>query len=268
MLFAGIDIGSLATKVCIVDEEAEIVTYLIKKTGAKIREIGEDAFLECLDNAGLKREEVEYIIATGYGRNLALSGIADEKVTEITCHARGAKALFPTCHTVIDIGGQDSKVMSLDDEGKVIRFAMNDKCAAGTGRFLEVMSSALGIELEKMGEVAMKSKNPVNITSVCTVFAESEVISLLASGHETVDIVAGLHKAIARRVAGLVRQVGVVEEVVMTGGVAKNVGVVRALEEEIGAEIKVPDEPQIVGAFGAAIIAREKILNIPQGNPS
>jgi len=130
------------------------------------------------------------------------------------------------------------------------------------------MSSALGIELEKMGEVAMKSKNPVNITSVCTVFAESEVISLLASGHETVDIVAGLHKAIARRVAGLVRQVGVVEEVVMTGGVAKNVGVVRALEEEIGAEIKVPDEPQIVGAFGAAIIAREKILNIPQGNPS
>ncbi len=262
MFFAGVDIGSLATKVCIIDEDEKLVAYLIEKTGARIKEIGEKSLEKCLKSSGLRREDLRYVIATGYGRNLALSNIADEKVTEITCHAKGAKKLFPDCHTVIDIGGQDSKAMVLDDSGKVIRFTMNDKCAAGTGKFLEVLANTLGIELEKMGELSLNSKNPVNITSTCTVFAESEVISLLAEGKDVIDIVAGLHRAIARRVGGLVRQIGVVEDVVMTGGVAKNVGVVKALEEEINARIKIPEEPQIVGALGAGIIAKEKFFQI------
>ena len=261
MYFAGIDIGSLATKVCIVNENFEISGYRIDRTGAKVREIGGIVLQKCLESLGIERDDVPYIVATGYGRNLAISGIADEKVTEITCHARGAKRLFESCHTVIDIGGQDSKVMRLDDYGKVVNFTMNDKCAAGTGKFLEVLASTLSIELDEMGEIALKSEAPVEITSVCTVFAESEVISLLAEGKDVQDIVAGLHRAIAKRVSGLVRQIGIAEDVVMTGGVAKNKGVVKALEDEIGVKIKVPNEPQIVGAYGAGIIAREKFLS-------
>jgi len=260
MYFAGIDIGSLATKVCIVDDCERIAGYLIDRTGARVREIGKTVLENCIRNLDIMKNEIAYVIATGYGRNLALSGTADEKVTEITCHARGAKKLFENCHTVIDIGGQDSKVMRLDDSGKVVNFTMNDKCAAGTGKFLEVLASTLGIELNEMGEMAVKSETPVEITSVCTVFAESEVISLLAEGREVRDIVAGLHRAIAKRVSGLVRQIGIAEDVVMTGGVAKNKGVVKALEDEIGVRINIPDEPQIVGAYGAGIIARERFL--------
>ncbi len=260
MYFAGVDIGSLATKVCIVNENSEIVGFQIDRTGAKVREIGGIVLESCLKNLGIERDEIAYVVATGYGRNLAISGIADEKVTEITCHARGAKKLFENCHTVIDIGGQDSKVMRLDDSGKVVNFTMNDKCAAGTGKFLEVLASTLGIKLDEMGKMALKSETPVEITSVCTVFAESEVISLLAEGKEVRDIVAGLHRAIAKRVSGLVRQIGIAEDVVMTGGVAKNKGVVKSLEDELGVKINVPDEPQIVGAYGAGIIACEKFL--------
>ena len=260
MYFAGIDIGSLATKVCIVNEKTDIVGFQIDRTGAKIREIGEIVLQKCLNSLGIERDQITYIIATGYGRNLALSGIADEKVTEITCHAKGAKKLFESCHTVIDIGGQDSKVMRLNDSGKVVNFTMNDKCAAGTGKFLEVLASTLGIKLDEMGEIALKSETPVEITSVCTVFAESEVVSLLAEGKDVQDIVAGLHRAIAKRVSGLVRQIGIAEDVVMTGGVAKNRGVVKALEDELGVVVKVPNEPQIVGAYGAGIIALEKVL--------
>ncbi|RLI26915.1 MAG: 2-hydroxyglutaryl-CoA dehydratase [Candidatus Hecatellales archaeon] len=258
MYFAGVDVGSLAIKVCLLDGEAKLVAYNIEKTMAKVREASEEAFKHCLGEAGLKPSDVAYIVATGYGRNLAASSFANEKITEITCHSRGARFLFPKCYTVIDVGGQDSKAIRLDDTGRVLKFAMNDKCAAGTGRFLEVMAEALGVKLEEMGEISLKSERKAPITSTCTVFAESEVISLLASGENPVNIIAGLHEAIAKRISSLAKQVGIRSDVVMTGGVAKNVGVVRALEEEIKEKIHVPQEPQIVGALGAALIAREK----------
>jgi len=262
MYFAGIDIGSLATKVCIVDGDGRIVGYLIKRTTANIVEIGKEAYGECLKKNGLDEGDIAYSIVTGYGRNLAVATLADEKITEITCHSTGAKKLFPNCHTVIDVGGQDSKAMRLDDSGKVVKFTMNDKCAAGTGRFLEVMAGVLGMEMGEMVEAAFRSTNRVPITSTCTVFAESEVISLIASGKKPEDIVAGLNEAIAKRVSGLVRQIGIEDDVVMTGGVAKNRGVVKALEKELGHEIKVPDEPQIVGALGAALIALKKFKSL------
>jgi len=258
MYYAGIDIGSLATKVCIIEESGKIAGYVIERTTASIVDVGKNTLFECIKIAGIKRDEIVYSVVTGYGRNLAFAELADEKVTEITCHAIGAKHLFPECHTVIDIGGQDSKVMRLDDTGKVMKFTMNDKCAAGTGRFLEVMAGVLGVDLQEMGKMADRSKSRVSITSTCTVFAESEVISLIASGEKSEDIVAGLNEAIAKRVGGLVRQIGAEDDVVMTGGVAKNRGVVKALEREINHSVKVPDEPQIVGALGAAIIAEKR----------
>jgi len=258
MYFAGIDIGSLATKTCIIDEEKKIIGYLIKRTTANIVEVGKETYKECLERTGLSENDIAYSIVTGYGRNLAVATLANEKITEITCHSVGAKHLFPKCHTVIDVGGQDSKAMRLDDDGKVVKFIMNDKCAAGTGRFLEVMAGALGMEMDEMIEAAFRSRNKVSITSTCTVFAESEVISLIASGNKPEDIVAGLNEAIAKRVSGLVRQVGIEDDVVMTGGVAKNRGVVKALENELNHEIKVPEEPQIVGALGAALMALKK----------
>jgi predicted CoA-substrate-specific enzyme activase len=258
MHFAGIDIGSLATKICVISDGEEVEGYLIRRTTANVVKVAQEAYEDCLRELGLKDEDIAYSVVTGYGRNLAVATLADEKVTEITCHSLGAKKLFPNCHTVIDVGGQDSKAMRLDDSGKVVKFAMNDKCAAGTGRFLEVMAAVLGMEMDEMVEAAFKSRKKISITSTCTVFAESEVISLIASGKKAEDIVAGLNEAIAKRLSGLVRQVGIEDEVVMTGGVAKNRGVVKALEHELKHEVRVPEEPQIVGALGAALIALEK----------
>ncbi|AIY89838.1 acyl-CoA dehydratase activase [Geoglobus acetivorans] len=258
LYFAGIDIGSLAIKVCVVDGDGNIAAYHIAKTEAKLSESGKRAYLDCLRKAGLDEGDVLFRVATGYGRNLASQHFADEKVTEITCHATGAKKIFDSVRTVIDIGGQDSKVIGLSGEGKVVRFTMNDKCAAGTGKFLEVMAERLGVSLNEMSEMHFRSRKKITITSVCTVFAESEVISLLAQGEEAEDIVAGLHESIAKRIYGLVKQVGIVEDVVMTGGVAKNRGVVSAIEQELGVRVLVPEEPQVVGAYGAALIARDK----------
>lgn len=260
MYFAGVDVGSLATKSCIIDANNKLVTYAIKKTTADMARVGKETLEECLKSACLKSSDISYIVATGLGGNVVLSAFANEKITEITCHSRGARFFFPKCRTVIDIGGQDSKVIRLNDAGRILKFAMNDKCAAGTGRFLEVMAGVLGVKLEEMGELSLKSENKVQLTSTCTVFAESEVISLVASGKRPLDIIAGLHEAIARRVGGLVKQVGAEDDVVITGGVAKNIGVVKALEVEIAHRIYVPPEPQIIGALGAAIVAREKQL--------
>ena len=263
MMFAGVDIGSNTTKACVIDERGEILSYSIIKTGAKVKEVGKLALEEALKKVD---GDVEYIVATGYGRNLAAEEFANEKVTEITCHATGVKKIFPDCRTVIDIGGQDSKAIALDENGRVINFAMNDKCAAGTGKFLEVMASTLGLTLEELSEAYFKAKNRVEITSVCTVFAESEVISLLAEGKDVYDVVAGVCKAIAKRVAGIVKQVGIRERVVMTGGVAKNRGVVKALEEELKVSISIPDNPQIIGAYGAALLALQRSLQSKGNN--
>ncbi|MFA5078850.1 MAG: acyl-CoA dehydratase activase, partial [Dehalococcoidia bacterium] len=178
--------------------------------------------------------------------------------TEITCHARGALHVDPAVRTVIDIGGQDSKAISLNDYGDVAKFAMNDKCAAGTGRFLEVMARALEIELEEMGRLSLKSQQKVEVSSMCTVFAETEVVSLISKSIDKIDIIAAIHRAIARRTGNMIENVGVKPTVMMTGGVAKNIGVVHALEERLDCKILVPQEPQIIGALGAAMFALDR----------
>ncbi len=257
MIFVGIDIGALAAK-SVAIKDGEIISYQIMPTGASGKVTAEKVFDKLLSEASIKREDVLYIVATGYGR--VSVPFANRQVTEITCHAKGAHFLLPKARVVIDIGGQDSKVIKLGPDGKVLDFVMNEKCAAGTGRFLEVMANALEVDLEELGPLSLKSTVRIDISSTCTVFAESEVVSLVATGTPKVDIIAGIHRAIAARVYAMVasRTQGEVlkkGEVVMTGGVAKNIGVVKALEEKIGVEIVTPDEPQIVGALGAALIA-------------
>ena len=253
----GVDVGSLCTKTVILDGGGRVLSYDIMRSGHYYQGAAEESIENALRSAGLKKKDVGYVLGTGYGRG-AVSA-ADGEVTEITCHARGAARLFPEGRTVIDIGGQDSKVIGIGDNARVANFVMNDKCAAGTGRFLEVMAAALSVEIGDMGDLCLASQKKVEVSSMCTVFAESEVISLFAQGHEKADIAAGIADAISRRIIGMVGQVGLKPKVVMSGGVAKNVGVVRAIEERIGTDLLIAQEPQIIGALGAAIIASERI---------
>jgi len=256
--FAGIDIGSLTCDAVIIDEEAHIVSSAIVLTGARSRNAIESAYSEAVEAGGLSKDDVSGLVSTGYGRD-QVEG-RQKSITEISCHARGAYFLFPKTSLIIDIGGQDSKTIRLNEDGRVMDFAMNDKCAAGTGRFFEVMARALEIDLEDMGRLAADSTKSLSISSMCTVFAESEVVSLVARGEKVKDIVAGLCKSVAERTRALAQRVGIAPEVTMTGGVAKNMGVVRALEELLGHEFNIPEEPQIVGALGAALFAREMAL--------
>lgn len=256
MPVAGIDVGSLTAEVVIINKE-EILHYVILPTGANSRAAAEKAMDQALRSTALQREDLEYVVATGYGR-ISID-FADKRITEITCHGRGAYYLDPAVRTVIDIGGQDSKVILLGDNGRVLDFAMNDKCAAGTGRFLEVMAQALEVELDRLADLSSRARDTVSISSMCTVFAESEVVSLIARGLPREDIARGLHQAIADRTAGLVHRVGLAEKVMITGGVAKNKAVVRALNEKLKTTLIVPPEPQIVGALGAALLARDEV---------
>ncbi|MBU0515196.1 MAG: 2-hydroxyglutaryl-CoA dehydratase [Proteobacteria bacterium] len=252
--FAGIDVGSLSTDVVIIDEGPRVVGYSIVTTGAKSTTAADKALAAALDRAGISRDQITAMIATGYGR--VSVPLADKAVTEITCHGLGAHHLFPGTGTVIDVGGQDSKVIKVGPKGKVLDFNMNDKCAAGTGRFLEVMADKLEVGLDQMGPLSLTAKREIEISSVCTVFAESEVVSLVAQDEPVADIIRGLHRAIVNRIWNMVQLVGVNPEVTMTGGVAKNSGVVALLEDKIKAKINISDEPQIVGALGAALLAR------------
>lgn len=254
-VFAGIDVGSLTTEAVLVRDQ-EILAYTIIRTGADAAGAAERALGEALEKAGLVRSDVVRCVATGYGRMLV--PFAQRQVTEITCHARGACFFYPDARTVIDIGGQDSKVIRMEPDGSVGDFLMNDKCAAGTGRFLEVMAHALELSVEELGEVDLQAERAAEISSMCTVFAESEVVSLIARGVPRPEIVRGLHAAVAERTAALAHRLGVQPLVVMTGGVAKNRGVVAALAARLGVEILVPPEPQIVGALGAALIAQAR----------
>ena len=253
---AGIDIGSLSTDVVILSDTS-ILAYSIIPTLSSGEKAAIAAYNQALDIAGIKRDDVSTIVSTGYGR----TGIdfANRVVTEITCHALGAKWLFPQANTVIDIGGQDSKVIRLSEDGRVDDFSMNDKCAAGTGRFLEVMARSLDTDLDSLGRLSNESNSEVRISSTCTVFAESEVVALVASGTKKQDIIKGLHNSVAERIFGMVARLRAKEPFVMTGGVAKNSGVVSAVEERLNVKLLLPDEPQIVGALGAAIIARGHI---------
>jgi len=255
MVFTGIDIGSTMTKVVVVDEQETVLSSVIGPTGAEHRHLALSVMDEALGKAGLSIDLIDYIVATGYGRiNVPF---ADREITEITCHARGIRSLFPGARLVIDVGGQDSKGIKLDEKGKVANFTMNDKCAAGTGRFLEVIAETLGLELTRMGPISLTATGSVVISNMCTVFAEHEVTSHLAEGAGVPEIVAGLHEAIAGRVANMVRHLGVEPDVIFTGGGAKNSGLVKAMEEKVGLPVLIPPEPLLTGALGAALVGKD-----------
>ncbi len=252
MITAGIDIGSITTKAALIHDGKLISTKLIF-TGYNAENAGQRVFEELLSENNIDNSKVDRIVSTGYGRNSLK--FATKAITEITCHAAGANFLSSAVRTIIDIGGQDSKVISVDEKGRVKDFIMNDKCAAGTGRFLEVMARGLDTDLSDFGKMSLNSAEPASISSLCTVFAESEVISLIAKGVSRENIIAGIHLSIASRVASMVARVGVADPVVMTGGVAMNSGVVRALSEKINKQITVSDYAQLNGAIGAAYLA-------------
>jgi predicted CoA-substrate-specific enzyme activase len=254
LYFAGVDIGSTMTKVLLTDKSGNLLSTIKGPTGAEHRQLANEVMRQALQEASLQIDDISYIVATGYGRlNVPF---ADHQITELSCHARGISSLFPNARTVIDIGGQDAKCMKIDD-GRLISFVMNDKCAAGTGRFLEVIATALGIKLEDMGEISLKPTKRIQISNLCTIFAQQEVVALLSRGEKLENIVAGLHDALAGRIAALARRLGIEPDLVLTGGVAKNTGVVKAMKESLGCEILVPEEPLITGALGAAILAKE-----------
>ena len=253
---AGIDIGAGTAKTVILTDR-RIVSYSVLPTGGDSVEAARKTLEGSLKKADILFTDLQQIIATGYSRNIV--PFANKTMTEITCHARGANFLIPQARTVIDIGCQDSKAIKINERGMVTNFMMNDKCAAGTGRFIEVIAQALGLRIEDVGPAALTSKDYCEISSTCTVFAETEIISQRAQGRSREDLIAGALKSIARRVSIMVSNLGQVEQVVFTGGVAKNVGVKKALEEALGVDIIIPVEPQIAGALGAAIFADDEL---------
>ncbi|MDD5312625.1 MAG: acyl-CoA dehydratase activase [Dehalococcoidia bacterium] len=261
LFFAGIDIGSTMSKAVITDANNVMRSYVVGPTGAEHRRRANRVMEEALGRAGITLKEIAYIISTGYGRvNVPF---ADKQVTELTCHARGVASLFPDVRTAIDIGGQDAKVLRIKN-GRLVDFLTNDKCAAGTGRFLEVAAETLGLELNEMGRISLQTDTPVKINSLCTIFAQQEIISRLSEGQPLPDILAGVYIAIATRVVKLARQLKVETPVVFTGGVAKNPGMVKAMESVLGVPVSIPQEPLITGALGAAILAREQAFQLIQ----
>jgi len=250
----GIDIGSSTTKVVLLDLDKNIRACSIVPTGALVKDAITICTNQCLSKVGLKEKNVKYWVSSGYGREL-ITFPDSHQVTEITCHAKGVNMIYPEARTVIDVGGQDSKVISINQSGNVNSFIMNDKCAAGTGKFLEVMANVLNIKLSEMSNLVNDSRKNLNISSICTVFAESEIIGLLSKGNTKSDIIVGVYKSIVRRLSGFIHQVGLIEPVVMSGGGARNLGLVKALEKHLKVSIAVPENPQIVGALGAAYFA-------------
>jgi len=255
----GCDVGSTTGKALIM-KNGEVLGYSIIPCAVRPEVTAELALEEALQASGLTcRDDLDYMVGTGYGR--VRIPFADENVSEITCHGIGAFHLNPADRTLIDIGGQDCKVIRISPKGKVVDFAMNDKCAAGTGRFFEGMARVLEISLTDISELSLSSSNPAQISSQCTVFAESEVITLLNEGVSIEDIAAGINEAIAARLSSLVRKVGLEEEVSVSGGCAKNQGLMHALEKKLGVDVKpMSMDPQIIGALGAALIARRRVM--------
>lgn len=254
MITLGIDIGSVSSKAVLMDDK--IIQYReMSFSGYNTAKTAEELFKRILERSGIREIPPHMIAATGYGRkNVSFAG---RNITEITCHGKGAFFLDNSTRTVIDIGGQDSKVIALDDTGNVVDFIMNDKCAAGTGRFLEVMARALEVDLESFADISISSSSPVTISSICTVFAESEVVSNIAKGNKREDIAAGIHNSVATRVISMANRVSMLPDIMMTGGVAKNKAVVAALERLLEKSIKVHEMAQFTGAIGAAILAAQ-----------
>ena len=251
--FAGIDVGSTMTKVVILNQG--IVASVIGPTGPEQRRLANRVMEEALKRAALSFQEITYIISTGYGRiNVPF---ADQQFTEITCHAKGIVSLFPDARTIIDIGGQDAKGIKIDETGKIIEFVMNDKCAAGSGRFIEVIADTLGVPLDEVGDLSLQSKAPAKISNICTIWAQQEVAASLAVGVSIPDLLAGVHHALADRISRMVHRLRVEATVVVTGGGGKNRGLLKALAEQLGREVRVPQEPLITGALGAALLGKE-----------
>ena len=253
---AGVDIGSTASKAVILINGTP-AGEIVGPSSTNPKRTAHEIYGQALSAAGINESEVAYIVGTGYGRTQV--EFAHKNISEIICHGRGAHFLRPTVRTVIDIGGQDTKAICIDSQGNLLDFAMNDKCAAGTGRFLEAMARSMEIPLEKMEDYYFGDGDPCTITSMCSVFAESEVINLINDGVELSRIVKGLILSLASRVSALSRRLGLIEEIVMTGGVAKNSGVLRAIEEKLGIKLQSFNgaDPQLVGALGAALIAAD-----------
>jgi len=262
MYFLGVDLGSLSCDAVLLDNNGGVLASSVVPTGARNREAIARATDEVTKAAGITEEQISATVSTGYGRDRVEKRLA--AVTEITCHARGIKSLIGGAQVLIDIGGQDSKAVLLDSAGQVADFAMNDKCAAGTGRFLEAMARALQVDIEELSDLDIGASGGVTLSSMCTVFAESEVVSLIADGAAVNEIVSGLNRAIASRIVALVRRVAPASNglsIAMSGGVAHNRGVVRALGQAFDAQISVPPKPDTIGALGAALIARERSAN-------
>jgi (R)-2-hydroxyacyl-CoA dehydratese activating ATPase len=252
----GVDVGSTQTKAVVIDENRRIVGRALIDTGAHVVAAAGDAFDRALKEAGVARGSVDFVIGTGYGRYKVEFG--DAQVTEIACHARGAAEMFPLTRTVLDMGGQDTKAIRLGERGDVLDFCMNDKCAAGTGRFLQSAAAALELDLSELGPTALRGRRPVAISTTCTVFAESEVLSWLARGRRMEDILLGVHRSIAQRSFGLLRRVGVEEEIAFTGGVTRNEAMVAVLNELLGTTMRISEESHYMGALGAALFALER----------
>ena len=257
-LVGGVDVGSTQTKAVVLDSEPRIIGRSLIDTGARLTDAAEEAFGLALEDAGRQRSDVAFVIGTGYGRYRVEFG--DTQVTEISCHARGAVFLFPDTTSVLDVGGQDTKAIRVGDQGQVLDFCMNDKCSAGTGRFLGAASQALELPLGELGPLALTAKNPVKMTTTCTVFAESEILGWLALGRKVEDILMGVHSAIASRSISLLRRTGIEPEVTFTGGVSRNTAMVRLLEELAETPINVSEESHYCGAIGAALYALDRAL--------
>ncbi len=282
MLFAGIDVGSLTGKAVLLksdgataetDDNLNRVQNILAHKVIRVKktpvETAQTVFQQILEETNLKKEDVNYIVSTGYGRdNIPFS---NKSVTEITCHGVGAHYLIPSVRTIIDIGGQDCKLISVDRTGKLVDFAMNEKCSAGTGRYLELMAALLHISLTELGTISLKSKSPIAVKSTCSIYAQAEVLQYISSGHKKENIAAGINKAMAERVYSMAKRVKIKKDIVISGGVAKNVGVVRYLEDMLGETVgqsfyllkhtlflQMPVDPQICGALGAAVIASQK----------
>ncbi|MHB8263194.1 MAG: acyl-CoA dehydratase activase [Acidimicrobiales bacterium] len=256
---AGVDVGSTQTKAIIIDEDQRIVGRALTDTGANVTRAAENAYEMALRDGDIheEKEAVGFIVGTGYGRYKVTFG--DAQTTEISCHGRGAVHLFPATRTVLDMGGQDTKAIKVNANGEILDFSMNDKCAAGTGRFLGAASTALEIPLDELGPTALRSDRPVKISTTCTVFAESEILSWLGKGKKVEDILLGVHQSVAGRALGLLRRVGIEREVAFTGGVAKNIGMVKTIEESLGFPVSVNKESHYMGALGAALFAMDYI---------
>jgi (R)-2-hydroxyacyl-CoA dehydratese activating ATPase len=253
---AGVDVGSTQTKAVVMEAGVGITARALVDTGANVTKAAEHAFhLACRD-ARVNPHDVGFVVGTGYGRYRITFGNA--QMTEISCHARGASYVFPSTRTVIDMGGQDAKAISIGEDGQVLDFVMNDKCAAGTGRFLANAADVMGITLDEVGPLSLEGTRPVKLTTVCTVFVESDILSYLSMGKAPPDILRGVHLAIAKRTISLARRVSLEPEITMTGGVARNIGMVKALEEVLQTKLQVSSDAHFMGAIGAALFALEK----------